>query len=257
LRCRRFRPNTAPERSFRRQKGIIVRLRVTFALVAGVLVAGLAIAGSGVAKDAQIGSAALTLPSPEGYCELSEQQPADARLIHLIGDLVAGSHSELLAVSADCGQLEAWRGGKLPTLDDYAQYQTPVADMDSTSSRAESVKEICATARAEGEKSAADAAPDLNARVDAAVKGAKFNEMGFLGILAEDADACYFGMRMKARAEGGGAEESEVMVSAATVVKGKIVFYNFYTLYRDAGTVAAALARHRRNVKALLAANGG
>jgi hypothetical protein len=46
--------------------------RVTFALVAGVLSAGLATSGSSIAKDAQIGSAALTLPSPQGYCELSE-----------------------------------------------------------------------------------------------------------------------------------------------------------------------------------------
>jgi len=231
--------------------------RVTFALVGGVLVAGLAIGRSGVAKDAQIGSAALTLPSPQGYCELSEQQPADARLIHVIGDLVAVTHNELLAVSAECGQLDAWRAGKLPTLDDYAHYQTPVAAMDSTSFRAESVKEICATARTEGEKTVAEAAPDLNARVDAAVKGAKINEVGFLGVLAEDADACYFGMKMKARTEGGGAEESQLMVSAATVVRGKIVFYNLYTLYHDTGTVAATLARHRRNVPALLAANGG
>ncbi len=231
--------------------------RVTFALVTGVLVAGLAAGGSGVAKDAQIGSATVTLPSPQGYCELSEQQPADARVIHVIGDLVAGTNNELLAVSADCGQLEAWRAGKLLTLDDYVQYQTPVASMDSTSPRAESVKEICAAARTEGEKSVAEVAPDLNARVDAAIKGAKVNEMGFLGVLAEDADACYFGIKMKARTEGGGVEESQLMVSAATVVKGKIVFYNLYTLYHDAGTVTATLARHRRNIPALLAANGG
>jgi hypothetical protein len=47
------------------------------------------------------------------------------------------------------------------------------------------------------------------------------------------------------------------MISAATVVKGKVVLYNLYTIYHDAGTVAATLARHRRNIPALLAANGG
>jgi hypothetical protein len=76
-------------------------------------------------------------------------------------------------------------------------------------------------------------------------------------VLAEDADACYFGMRLKGQTEGGGAEETQLMVSAATVVKGKIVFYNLYTIYHDAGTVAATLARHRRNLPVLLAANGG
>jgi hypothetical protein len=234
--------------------------RITFTLVAGALVAVslvAGLAGPGAAKDAQIGAAALTLPAPQGYCELTEQQPADVRLINVIGDLVAATKNELLAVSADCGQLEAWRAGKLTTLDDYVQYQTPVDAMDSTAARGDAVKQICASARAEGGKSVAGATTDLNARVDAAVKGAKFGETGFLGVLAEDADACYFGMLLKAHTEGGGAEESQLMISAATVVKGKIVFYNLSTIYHDAATVTATLARHRRNIPALLAANGG
>ncbi len=233
--------------------------RATFAL-AGALVASSLIAGfagPGAAKDAQIGGAAVVLPAPQGYCELTEQQPADVRLINVIGDLVAATQNELLAVSADCGQLEAWRAGKLTTLDDYVQYQTPVAAMDSTTTRSEAVKEVCASARAEGGKSLASATTDLNARVDSAVKGAKFGETGFLGVLAEDADACYFGMLLKARTEGGGSEENQLMISAATVVKGKIIFYNLSTIYHDAATVTAVLARHKRNIPALLAANGG
>jgi hypothetical protein len=246
-------------------KGIIMPSPITFAraarahvagtLVAGVLVAGFA--GSSAARDAQIGAAALTLPAPQGFCELTEQQPADVRLFNVIGDLVSATKNELLAVSADCAQLEAWRAGKVATLDDYVQYQTPVDAMDSTATRGEAVKEICASARAEGGKSVAGATTDLNGRVDAAVKGAKFGETGFLGVLAEDADACYFGMLLKAHTEGGGAEESQLMISAATVVKGKVIFYNLSTIYHDAATVTAALARHRRSIPALLAANGG
>jgi hypothetical protein len=123
--------------------------------------------------------------------------------------------------------------------------------------RGEAVKEICASARAESGKSVTGAATDLNARLDAAVKGAKFGETGFLGVLAEDAGACYFGLLLKARTEGGGAEESQLLISAATVVKGKIVFYNLSTIYHDATTVTATLARHQRNIPALIAANGG
>jgi hypothetical protein len=234
--------------------------RIAFSVVAGAFVAVSLVAGfagCGAAKDAQIGSAALTLPAPQGYCELTEEQPADVRIVNIIGDLVAATKNELLAVSADCRQLEAWRAGKVATLDDYVQYQTPVDAMDSTAPRGEAVKEICASARADGGKSVAGAATDLNARMDAAVKGAKFGETDFLGVLAEDADACYFGLLLKARTEGGGDEENQLMISAATVVKGKIVFYNLSTIYHDAGTVTAALARHRHNIPALLAANGG
>jgi hypothetical protein len=231
-------------------------LRLTFTLVAGAVVAGLALAGSSVAKDTQVGSVAVTLPSPEGYCELSEQKPADARLIHLLDDLAIETKNELLTVAADCGQLEAWRAGKLPTLDDYAQYQTPIAVSGADAHSAGSVKEFCAAAHAEGKTLGAVTA-DINARVETATKGTKFNELGFLGVLAEDADVCYLGLLTKARTEDGSAEETQVLISAATDVKGKRIFYNFYTLYHGADSVTAALARHQRNVAALRKANGG
>jgi hypothetical protein len=226
-------------------------LRATFAVVAG-----LAFVGIGVAKDYQVGSATIALPAPEGFCELSEHQPADARVINVIDDLVAGTQNELLAVSADCSQLQAWRAGKLPTLDDYAQIQTPVSGRDADVPRAATVKELCASMRAEGGKTIAEATPDLNTRVEAAVKGGKFNETGFLGVLAEDADVCYFGLLTKNRAENG-VEETQVVVSATTVVKGRVVSYSLHVLYHGPDTATVTLARHRRNIAALLAANGG
>jgi hypothetical protein len=231
-------------------EGFIMMIRVTFALAAS-----LAIVGSAFAKDAQIGSAALTLPSPEGYCELNDKEPSDARALKEIGNLLAGAQNELLSMSADCSQLEAWRVAKVPALDDYVQYQTPTGTKESNVPRAASVKGFCANMRTEGDKVSA-IIPDLNARVVTALKGAKFDETNFLGVLAEDADACYYGLLQKLRTEVG-TEKTQVTVAATTVVKGKVVYYNLYTVYRDgADTLATALERHRRNVPALLAANG-
>jgi hypothetical protein len=225
-------------------------LRVTFALVAGF-----SIVTASLAKDAKIGSATLALPSPDGFCELNQQQPSDARVLKIIGDLVTGVGNELLTVSAECSKLEAWRVGKQPALDDYAQYQTPASSKEANLSRAPVVKEFCASMRAEGEKTIAGMTPDLSARMEAAIKGAKFNEMTFLGVLAEDADACYFGLIQKVRTETG-IEKIQVTVAATTVVKGKAIFYNLYTVYQDADTATAALARHQRSLAALFAANG-
>jgi hypothetical protein len=154
---------------------------------------------------------------------------------------------ELLAVSADCGQLEAWRASKLPALDDHAQYQTPIPAKDPYYPRAPSVKQFCANARAQGEKTAAGATPDLNTRLEVAIKGAKYNETSFLGVLAEDDDACYFGQLLKMRTEIG-TEKNQVTIFATALVKGKILYYNLYTVYRGPDTVPAALARHQRNV---------
>jgi hypothetical protein len=215
-----------------------------------------AVGGPPVAKQIQIGTVVLALPSPKGHCQLTEQQPADARAIKVVIDALAGTKNELLAASADCGQLEAWRASRLPALDDHAQYQTLIPAKDLYLPRGPSVKEFCTATRAQGEKTAAGAIPDLKARLEAAMKGAKFNETSFLGVLAEDDDACYVGELQKMRTEIG-IEKSQLTISATTLVKGKILFYYLYADYRGPDTVSAALARHQRNVAALLAANGG
>jgi hypothetical protein len=225
--------------------------RVTLAFVAG-----LAAAGSGLAKDVKIGSVTVTLPAPEAYCELIEQEPSDARALKVFGGLVAGMQGELLAVAADCGQLKAWRAGTQPVLDDYAQYQTLTAAKDSDLPRSRMVKETCTVLRAQGEKMMAQISPNVASRVEAAVKGAKLNEPVFLGVLAEDADVCYFGLLQKVRTEAG-TEKTQVTISATTIVKGKVIYYNHYTVYRGASTVSEALARHQRDVAVMLAANGG
>jgi hypothetical protein len=229
--------------------------RVTFALVAS-LVAALATAGSCAAKDAKIGSADITLPTPEGYCELTEEEPSDARALKIIGNLVAGVKNELLTMAADCGQLKAWRTGELPSLDDYVQYQTLAAAKDSNLSRGPALKDFCTSMRAQGDKMIAGLSPDINTRLEAAIKGAKFNEPLFLGVLAEDANACTFGLMQRIQTEAGN-EKVQVTIAATTVVKGKIIYYNYYTAYHGGDTAPAALARHQRNVAALLAANGG
>jgi hypothetical protein len=233
-----------------------MRLRVFSALVAGVLFAGLAGAGSGAAKDVKIGSVSLTLPPPEGFCELTSEHPDEASVLKLTGDLVATMGGELLALSIYCGELDAWRAGNGAPQGDNAQYQTPNAARDADLPRARSVREFCAAVHAQGERILAELAPNLTARLEAAIQGLSVDKPTLLGVLAEDADACYWGMLMKARPADGG-EVVQAVVSATTVVKGKIIFYNLYTIYHDTASVTAALARHRRNVPALLAANGG
>jgi hypothetical protein len=233
-----------------------MRLRVGFFLVAGGFIAALAGAGSSVAKDVRIGPVALTLPPPEGYCELIAGQPSDDSSIKKLSALLLSQlQSELLAVSAECGQLAAWRAQPGSQLGAIATYQTPIATKDSTLPREQVIKGACAFARSEGEKNA-QASPDLAKRLEAAIqRTVKFNSTS-LGVLAESADACYSGTMIKMRI-GEGAEVLRIAISAATVVKGKALIYQFQAAYEDAATVTTTLARARRNVAALLAANGG
>lgn len=233
-----------------------MRLRLGFILVAGALVAAVAGAGSGRAKDVRIGSTALTLPPPEGYCELSVGQPLDDNWVKGLSALLNRTQIELLAVSADCGRLAAWHANVQP-LGVTAAYGMPVAAKDLTFRREQVIKEACAFARVEGDKFLAQVAPNIAARLEAAIQQTvKVNQPTSLGVLAEGADACYSGTMVKVRI-GDGAEAVRMNISATTVVKGKGVIYSFEAVYKDAATVAATLARHRRNVSALLAANGG
>jgi hypothetical protein len=233
-----------------------MRLRVGFILVAGALVAALAGAASGLAKDVRIGPIALTLPPPEGYCELVAGQPLDDNWVNGLSALLRRMQIELLAVSADCGRLAAWRAHVQP-LGVTATYQMPIAAKDSTFRREQLIKEACAFARVQSDKFLAQALPDVAKRLEAAIqRTVKFNEPTSLGVLAEGVDACYSGIVTKVRI-GQGAEGVRMIVSATTVVKGKGVIYNFEADYKDAVTVTTTLARQRRNVSALLAANGG
>ncbi|MBO0753995.1 MAG: hypothetical protein J2P53_17885, partial [Bradyrhizobiaceae bacterium] len=196
---------------------------------------------------------ALTLPPPAGFCALTRQQPADAAALDTMSGILKGVQTALLGMSADCGQLEAFRSHNR-LVADFARYQSPVFNWDSKSSRAEWVKAHCASLRAEAVKSLAGVTAEVNARMAAAKSQARVNEMIPLGVVAEDPDACYTGV-LQALTEGG-TKRTQVGVSASTVLKGRIVNYILFTDYRDADTLRVALDHHKRNVAALLVANG-
>ncbi len=224
--------------------------RVILALAVSVVIIRL-----GFAEEAQIGSTAITLPPPEGFCEMTEQDPSDNRMIQAIAGMLASAKIEPLAMSADCSQLEAWRGGLRPLLDDFAQYQTPVLLKDSSFPRALAIHEVCMAMRAHG-GSIEGMTDDLNERLHLVMEDAKFNELKFLGVLTQGSDACYFGLLQKLRTELG-TEKTQIAVTAITIVNGKVVNFVIYTVYEGADTVTALLARQQRNIAALLAANGG
>src|SRR5215831_17448975 len=101
-----------------------------FALVALVLALA---SPSAMAAQVALGGVSINLPTPAGFCELSEGNAADNRMLTTLGDIVSKSGNKLFAMSADCRQLTDWHARKRQLLDDYAQYQTPIATMESSS----------------------------------------------------------------------------------------------------------------------------
>ncbi len=123
----------------------------------------LAAASSAMAGQAQMGDVSVTLPPPAGFCELSEIDPSDKRMLTIVGGLLEKSGNKLLSMSADCAQLTSWRSGQRRLLDDYAQYQAQLAIIDKPPS--EAIAQTCATLREEGNKIVAQQTPDIKARV--------------------------------------------------------------------------------------------
>jgi hypothetical protein len=218
--------------------------------VAALLLAG--VAASAIAAPAKIGGVSINLPAPSGFCNLSELNPSDKRMITTLSGLLQKSGNKLLAMSADCRQLVDWHTGARQLLDDYAQYQTPIASMDKPPS--ETVAQTCTTLREEGNKILANQMPDIKARVESTLTQIKMNETSFLGVLAEDAEACYAGLIQKIHTEAG-TDKTQITAFAISIVKDKSVFVYRFAVYRNAQTAGLVLRKLKADVAALIAAN--
>jgi hypothetical protein len=209
-----------------------------------------------VAKEANVGGTSLNLIPPAGYCDLDESNPSDGRLITAIGNLVRGGGNELLAISANCGQLSDWRAGKRPLLDDIAQYQSPISMMQQTlpGSPEPVIKQNCDSLRKEGERLLSGSLPDIKSRVEKTLERVKISDSSFMGVLAEDATACYAAVLQKMKTEIG-TDKTQVALFAITVVKGKMIFSYLFSPFAGTDTVTSMLTAHKANVAALLAAN--
>jgi hypothetical protein len=164
--------------------------------------------------------------------------------------------NRLLGFYADCKQLNDWRTSKRALLEDFAQYQTTIAAIDAPAPAvpAEAIKQLCNEQREAGEKMVSGLAPDLKIRIEEAVRGVEINQVRSLGVVAEDATACYAALVQRLKAQNG-KDVTIVALFATTFVQGKLVFYYLYSPYRSAQTVTALLAKQRLNVVALQAAN--
>jgi len=209
-----------------------------------------------VAKQAKLGAVALNLPAPPGYCELTEDQPSDANMITTIGTMLEKGGNRLLVISAECRQLDDWRAGRRPLLANYAQYQTRMALENSNlpASPTEVIKGTCAQMRAKGESFTTSITPDVQKRFDEVMKTVKINEMKFLGVLSEDANACYAALMQRIRAQSG-TDIAQAVVFATTIVKGKLVYYYLFAPYVSGQSVTDLLTQLKRYVAALETSN--
>jgi hypothetical protein len=190
----------------------------------------------------------VNLPVPAGFCDLTENEPADKRMLDMLRGLVGKSGNFLLGMYADCEQLFDWRDNKRALLDDYAQYQAQIVPTP------EPVHQTCATMRNQGDKILGDQLPDIKARVESTLSNVKVNQTSLIGVLAEDSNACYAAMLQKMRTEVN-TDKTQVIVFAIMLVKGIPLFLYRFSEYRRWDTFNALVTNVKGDVAAVIAAN--
>jgi hypothetical protein len=249
--CPCYAESTVDRGHERRRVGRLMR-GIAVAVVCACVCLLVAAASPSRAAQVSVQGVSINLPVPDGFCELSAANASDKRMLDTVGDLVAKSRgNQLLAMAADCQQLNDWRIGKR-LLGDYGQYQAP----PNATANEETFKETCAALRTQGGQTLSNVKKDLKARMEDAVKQMKVNDQKFAGFLGEDPTACYVALLQKLKAEEG-TEVTQLTVLAITAVKDRFLFVNRYTPYVSADTVNDALAKLKATIAALQAANQG
>jgi hypothetical protein len=82
----------------------------------------------------------------------------------------------------------------------------------------------------------------------------KYNEQSFVGVLAEDGEACYAGLITKIRTEAG-TDKTQLSLFAITTIKNRALFVYRFTVYKNSDTVNDVLAKLKIDVAAMIAAN--
>jgi hypothetical protein len=206
------------------------------------------------AAEGKMGDVTLKLIPPKGFCELDPNERSDKRLIDFLNTTVSKVGNDLLAASADCGELRDWRTGKLPLLQNISQYQVEHVRRTSAFS-IQTAKESCEVVRKQGQalsdqgtKNVADKIHEANSKID-------FQGQTFLGVLEDDPNGCYVGMFQKFKAETGAAI-SQVNVFFMGSIKEREMFFYVWVPYRDDSTVKSLLVDVKGYMAAIKAANG-
>jgi hypothetical protein len=208
-----------------------------------------------MAAEAVLGGVSITLPMPEGFCELSAGNPADNRVVTAISGVVAAGGNKLLGMSADCQELADWRVGKRNFLDDYGQYQTRTALMDQMVPSAQAaVNETCTGMRTAGKQIVSSISPDAKSIIENALKNIKFNSVSFAGVLAEDQTACY-AAEVESLKTQAGTEKIQLILIGVTVVRSKFLYVYRFSVYDPSADVKGQLTKLQSTVASLQAAN--
>jgi len=197
----------------------------------------------------------INVSGPKGYCAMDKKNPHDREMLAATQELLKG-RNELLAIYAACDKLASWRAGKIESPGDNAQYQVSIQNKAKQFAAETIIPALCAESRKNGDSVYKGVKGEMNKRFDSVSATAaklKVNDQQFYGVLQEDKTGCYIGVLQKLEINGKVA--TMFIVQVFTVVKGKLLFFNFGNEIDGPGTAQRVLETSRATLAATFAQN--
>ena len=202
-----------------------------------------------------IGGRSVKLLVATGQCALDRKQTVDARVLDLASRAIAGQN-EMLLHTAECKNLQDARQGKADFLKEFTQAQIALQfkQTDMKGQEAAAAKEICQSLRTQGDAINKEIAGEIKERVKNLQAGIKVNETKSLGILAEDATACYSGILMNVQTPAG-TSRLILGVYSMGVINGRLIFLYRFLAEPEAGSVDRLVDLQKKSMRDHVVAN--
>jgi hypothetical protein len=209
-----------------------------------------------LSDNVRVGDRDIAIVLPAGYCALQPEEKSDARVLQAIRGMIEPIGNALLSAAAECDTLKDWRAGKVSRLRNMIQYQvyTRATKEGSRAETEAAVKEVCNELRESGKQQTEDMNPPVKERAAKVMSKIEYGKMEMIGVTDEEPGVCYAALLQKFRAEDK-TDVTQLTTYANTLVKGNWIYFYLFSDYENADSVTSALARHKENVRAFIAAN--
>jgi len=201
-----------------------------------VLALVLALPAAAQAIRVRIDGASISLVLPAGHCRLERGKASDRHVITTV-ERVTAKTNRVLAVFADCGELEAFRAGRQATLDNFGQYMTPKKGNRIKLTPAAFAQQMTEFFKSQGAEILRGAEADTRERIGTLRIGIAMGETRMLGVLRTDERASYLGIVQNLKLADG-TSKLQVGVSGFGLIKERVVTLNLYSRFTE-GPVGA------------------